>query len=684
MAAFTQEERRQKAKWKQKLNKTLKNKEKDVALGYPYMGSESITPILSRGSDGSPTANTPVVKQAVFTPEGLLTPTTPKKSVGSFIGFRKYAKFSGSRSAGSQTPRSKVNMYNAFVEGNFLEDSASISPLHKYGDAHEASKALQSIVTPTRNRGPKIKPFVFAQTQHGTPRKPLVGTICVICTDHLDTKLFTEKIIELKCGDYVHGECFRILVDHEIDKFVKSNPSSPFRDSALLNASHMFPQCTGQKCKQQGRTMVPVDKSYVDEIISSALLTQRDHFSKTNRSNLVALQTTLKNQNVNSESKPRRLRDAESDIRGQLQLTNNGSLLNQMSPVPFNWEALGVARPKTNSVVLKNRHSIVSSPSPAPSISTINTATIKMDGYSTIPLDTLKDHFIKYLIDYCSHFSLTLLLRMGPLRLVDKLLYSVGAEFNSRICYLFTNYLILWLPNNSEPLVFPLLNGLLKNFASKPTTIELLTSDANSPVSRIWLKSDIDSITEKWVVAIADLNATFPSNVVTSTITLPQLSRGSLESVDLFSPHNSSINIRSVTPLKPNCKSFAGMSDIPISPCDNTIGPSEPSPHLIAVESESSTDSDSDVSNINKILTLRKFPRRQNSTSSETIYDKGIKNDQQDGCLGLKHDLAAKFESVKEHAKNVNSYELKLHNMNDGWKDLFSDINDAISNRYKY
>ena len=77
--------------------------------------------------------------------------------------------------------------------------------------------------------------------------------------------------------------------------------------------------------------------------------------------------------------------------------------------------------------------------------------------YSNLAIDTLKNHFIKYILENSRGFRLTSLLMFGSLRLADHLLVSYeGPEkscFIKKIVYLFENYLAIW-DLHSEPLLY--------------------------------------------------------------------------------------------------------------------------------------------------------------------------------------------------------------------------------------
>lgn len=400
--------------------------------------------------------------------------------------------------------------YDSIFTGRYLQISngSFTSPVAEYlprsfptgnAELYRASLSLQS-VTGNTNRGPKVKPYIFTQTHQPNFQRisNINETKCFICDELLQTKLQHERIIELKCGDFIHGECFEVSVKCGIERLTKIEN---FKLTSR-NIEQAFPICKGNKCKTVQRKILPTDEHLIDHLFTSVLLDQKDKTLHLRNSNLAILNSTLKSQ-----------RAQEFQDNNIAALHNSKSLgLPLMSQLPIPYSAL--CRYSANI----DRGSL--SPSPNSSISTVNTLRIKIPVHKNIPINLLKSEFIGYLINNCMDFNLTTLLKLGELRLLDKLLVSHdGHNFASKIAYLFENYLIEWSLNSTDVTLFPTKNMKISTVNS--SILKLYSS--HSEVSTIWLNSEISLIIEKWVIATSDPNFKFPNDIITSTIIIPTL-----------------------------------------------------------------------------------------------------------------------------------------------------------------
>ena len=172
---------------------------------------------------------------------------------------------------------------------------------------------------------------------------------------------------------------------------------------------------------------------------------------------------------------------------------------------------------ETDSFVDRNNSVSKSVFSSRLSTSTIDTITAKIESYKNIPLDTLKNRFIKYLLDNCSKFSYTQLIQSGSLRLVDSLLISYdNCKWHERIVYLFENCLAIW--NEKCPVLINIYDVSIA--LPSPSILQLkFTKD----VQEISLRCHVFSVIEKWVVAISDRSFDFPAEIMSSTIELDVL-----------------------------------------------------------------------------------------------------------------------------------------------------------------
>lgn len=135
-------------------------------------------------------------------------------------------------------------------------------------------------------------------------------------------------------------------------------------------------------------------------------------------------------------------------------------------------------------------------------------ATNSLDDISIIPhrtisLEVLKDRLISELV---SNFNVSLytLVRLGNLRLADKLLIEDGNDFVATNCYLFDNYLLIASPQ------VKLIDLHKLSFDVKHDTI-LINGN-------IHIKSQKSPIIEKWCIGLLDHYFVFPLEIVSSTI----------------------------------------------------------------------------------------------------------------------------------------------------------------------
>lgn len=412
------------------------------------------------------------------------------------------------------TPKKQPTSLRGFIRGKSSSPYSPVTPITPFNDEllgspkMQTSVALQDITS--RDKGPKVKPFIFAQSHQITKNTPSAGTRCFICDDDLQTKLQNEKILDLRCGDFVHSECFHIQLDYEVNRLIHSKQFNANAGPSEL-VQQMFPICNGPKCKSTDahNLIMPVDESLVDNLIVNALLAYQEYSSKSKNNNLTALGLTLKGS-----------RNTDS-VSSNLSITSTGKKLPE-SILGHRGRISGLSYIRESSLFSR-------SPSPSMSISTFNTASLKIPIHKSVPIDTLKNNFIRYLVENCPNLNLSTLLQQGPLRLVDNLLVSLSEQspFMPKICYLFTNYLLIWSKDEVEPIFFPIQSDILRIQTPKPSVLKLIAEVDPFRNETLCLNSDIDSIVEKWVVATSDLLFNFPSEVFTSTVVLPAYHKSS-------------------------------------------------------------------------------------------------------------------------------------------------------------
>ncbi|CUM63216.1 uncharacterized protein PRCAT00000786001 [Priceomyces carsonii] len=479
-------------------------------------------------------------KDDKFSPTSFPTSVSPAHSLESFNGVRGSGRRSISpnsdlapllRSGGScdttYSDPDSIFSGTAHRSPPIFQRSKSLGNQGPSNDLLKASNALQEVMSSPRRKGPKVKPFIFTQTQQNKPRTNNINDLkCFICDEMLYTKLEHEKLVDLKCGDVIHGECFNITVNFEIEKLLKLNIIDT-NDSPLTQLCKCLPHCQGLNCKTNNisQTMTPFDSSIVDKLFANALLDHKKSKFVQEGPNLSSLSSTLRytkslegsicQSDILSPTFNKKEQSAKNQTGGNLRVS--GTVLRSDSKKRGGVNSL-ISWRSTSSYLRLSR-----SPSPTASMSTTNTVTVRISKYKEVPLDILKSAFIQYLIDNCSGLQLTSLLKFGELRLIDELLVGYdGLSYSTKIVYLFENYLVVWNMGSNDCRMFPMID----TFVQTPDVSTLMISDRKLSHSQIWLNSETDSIIEKWVVATSDFNFKFPSEILTSTIILPTLSNG--------------------------------------------------------------------------------------------------------------------------------------------------------------
>ncbi|ODV68242.1 hypothetical protein HYPBUDRAFT_152827 [Hyphopichia burtonii NRRL Y-1933] len=409
---------------------------------------------------------------------------------------------------------------------NDLESPSPFSKVNSFEVSHDASNPL--LLAPFPPKGPKIQPFIFTHTNQPkrTKNHSLRLRKCFICEEPLQTKLGLEKVIELTCGDYIHGDCLSIIINGIVEIFLELDHESM---EVNLFIENNLPTCNGSICISNSTNcrMKPVHQNLISKIITDTLLNRNNPRSifdltgpnipiSTDCSIIKLPKPQIPDKSLWAPDPP--LITPISSSFGDVFFDKSPRQIQGLQPLNTIKTTIS-----TDTNFLSLRSDCLS---PCQSISTSITVSVRINDYKDIPINTLKDHFIKDLIDNCPQITLTSLLNLGPLRLVDRLLISINgpADFQPKTCYLFTHYLVARSDNNQSPLFFPL--DLNRSTVETPESSVLkisTTKDLN-----IRLHSNIDSIIEKWVAAICDILFIFPPELLTSTIILPGLANSSL------------------------------------------------------------------------------------------------------------------------------------------------------------
>lgn len=375
----------------------------------------------------------------------------------------------------------------------------------------------------------------------------LMSMTCFICQEHLEAKLDLEKLISLQCGDCVHEECLQTVVEYNVSRVLADGDYSSLYDIPRLR-NLIFPKCRGQCCASARRSasVCPIDSELVESIVFDSVLALK--LAKVNRGETSPPQ--LAKPFYSSHSKPDYSSHTKPDYRShtkpehqsfsQPEYQSFSKQQNRSFPDPdhrshfslqqsrpdskYFFKADQTLRPKSIFSDLQLRNISLdfyynSRPvSLAPSSITQATASVRIAEHDRIPLEKLKNTFIKHMLD-TSGIDLSMLVALGPLRLVDQLLVSAnGSEYHIWQVYLFANYLVLW--QTGLPLLLSL-TDTLSITTPEYCVIEIRLSSHPAKVVRLY--SEIGSIIEKWGIALSDPAIIIPSEIFTSTLSVLDL-----------------------------------------------------------------------------------------------------------------------------------------------------------------
>lgn len=459
----------------------------------------------------------------------------------------------------------------------------------------------------------------------------VVNQTCFICEELLQTKLVLEKLVLLQCGDCVHGECLRATVDYNLLKLV-DEPSIDL-DNPLLLRSVLIPACRGHFCGIHNQLVpaCPIDDDLTTATLKDAVLTL-----KLARANIQLNHNVQLNHNgqINHDGQTnhdgQRNHNSQLDQNSQL---NHSGLLSRItgglgSPIDLTFPE--VSRPDSgyflkDDHVLRPKLALGDAADPnytmdlgaqsrpvslAPSSVTNLTVSVRISEHDRMPLEELKNAFIKHMIDACGTFDLSMLVALGPLRLADRLLVSVdGLPYTLSKVYLFANFLVMW--ENSKPAMYPL--GAIVAIGTPALSVVEFTFQ-NCPVSAVRLHSETDSIIEKWGIVIADPSLVIPSDIFTLTMSVFELvaetNRWSSAMGKQVSPIlEKSLEQSPTDEIVPSCLNENSVIEqvvqLDVSSQLSLLSPISPlqiRKQLPIAEQDSDSDSDSDVELINRVM----------------------------------------------------------------------------------
>lgn len=319
--------------------------------------------------------------------------------------------------------------------------------------------------------------------------------ICFICNDTLDSKMDSERILALECGDRIHSDCLDISVECALDYAIETDiPKQKL--SHLKLRSIIFPTCEGSKCREISRRApaAPIDNGFVTKTLASASL--KIKLSAVNPDLMVTEKPSAQPSRLLSVGSSRQslyfIRD-----NATLRLRNDFSSIEDRSSGSFS-------------------HLYGRPPSSHTSISSFSSS----HGGAQYSLEQLKSFFLQHFVNIHPRVDMVFAMSLGPVRLVDQLNVGIdGSPLTTRTVYLFADYIAV-INENLHPMLFPLNRKCLID-TPKTSVIRFVSKDPIIPTMR--LHSDEDAIIEKWGIVVSDRLLLIPAELFTSTILTTEL-----------------------------------------------------------------------------------------------------------------------------------------------------------------
>ncbi|WPK23970.1 hypothetical protein PUMCH_001222 [Australozyma saopauloensis] len=394
------------------------------------------------------------------------------------------------------------------------EDESLLTALDVRDDTEEANYLLSSHVglvfgdeilpppPPRKSHGSYIQlkfplraEFGDAIDDLGASRpKPSVGRpkdICFICKDTLDSKMDSERILTLECGDRIHSDCFEINVECALEYALELGMFKE-KQTTLKIRSVVFPICEGDKCKEDFRkcTAFPIDDEYLAKVLSGVSL----------KIKLSAVNPDIGISQISpapAASTPRS-RESQYFIRDNLTLRPRSDVHSMVNKSFDSYSHLELA--------------------PAPC--STRTSFASNTEHEKMTLEQLKSYFLQHFVNVHPRVDMVFVMSLGPLRLADILSVSInGAEYFERTVYLFAEYVAI-TNNGLHPMLFPL-NKKCVISTPEVSVFQFSSKDPNIPSLRLHSKDD--AIIEKWGIAVSDRLLLIPVELLTSTVQISEL-----------------------------------------------------------------------------------------------------------------------------------------------------------------
>lgn len=464
---------------------------------------------------------------------------------------------------------------------SYASDTASLTPL----DVHDAESACYVPLTsrpvltlgeltlpppPPPKSGRNRMYSDHSPVQHQRPWHDACDSaaLCFICSERLDATLEHEQWIPLACGDGVHEECLRTVVEYEVRR--KSRDGTLSHHSTRYEIEReVVPACRGRLCSAKADAALddpiePHNVDVVDQLVTDARLSLKlagAGGGSASRSASLALQgsptTAFSSLPFGGPlGAPEILglpANGASDVFGAQNLLGGG-----LGPQKIHCAGVLLHHPAASTSVKYNIRMLAASVA-LKAVSRILTPSylfssalrhLTLLGHRTslpasmfslggrhehaaMPLEQLQSVFIKHIIGNPPAMDLALVVALGPLRLVDVLEVRMrnppddgtrNQRFSCRTVYLFANYLVISAGASREVYSLDDIEDI-----TAPTTAELeLQFQQNRSVTLRGASAaaPVDGrVLEKWSIAFSDALLEFPPEIFTLTLSVADVGK---------------------------------------------------------------------------------------------------------------------------------------------------------------
>lgn len=344
---------------------------------------------------------------------------------------------------------------------------------------------------------------------------------CFICDDSLNSKMDSERILTLECGDKVHSECLDMniecVLDYAIEVGVLKLSQAPSKLKSVI-----FPICEGVRCKEEfrKRPTSPIDDDYVEKTLSNATL--KIKLSAVNPDlGFADLDMKLTGQQAvpRSSAFPPKQIQLQQKVQKHIPKLCVSLTVGTRESLYFVRDS-ATLRPRSESISHNYNFQQLEARTNSSRISFASTSSDLTSGLENISLEELKSYFIQHFVNIHPRVDLVFVMSLGPLRLVDKLNVAIGNDpFVSNTVYLFSEYIAI-IKEGLQPMLFPLDERCII-CTSESSVFQFSSKDPNIPV--LQLHSEEDAIMEKWGIVVSDKLILIPVELFTSTILTSQL-----------------------------------------------------------------------------------------------------------------------------------------------------------------